>query len=239
MSEKNMISLFDKFRYRNDLFNVFADFLESSAIAISNTVDKFHYRSREDRYLQIMKKYTREEVYLFPQILAELINSLEQEKTDALGSLYMSLELSNKWQGQFFTPMSVCNMMAEMTISGNDIEKIIEERGYFTLNEPAAGGGATVIGIANALEKRGYNYQEVMRVTAQDIDKKSVHMSYLQFSLLGIDAVLMRGDTLSYKFDADRWRTPNNILKWSYWPQDIPEDEQVVEPAKYEQLALF
>ncbi|WP_110113243.1 N-6 DNA methylase [Bacillus sp. CGMCC 1.16541] len=210
--EKNMIKLFERMRYRHDLFTVFSDFIEMTAIAISNSVDIWQRNKREKRYLDITKRYTKEEVELFPQLLVELTDALEKKPSDVLGNIFMQLELFSNWKGQFFTPMSVCELMAELIIV--DRMKEIEERGYFTINEPAVGGGATIIGMANVLQKRKINYQRVMRVTAQDIDIKSVHMCYIQLSLLGIDAVVMRGDTLAMKFD-ETWKTPAHIFGWT------------------------
>lgn len=210
--QKNIVKLFEKLRYRHNMFSVFSDFLEMSAIAISNSVDMINRPSREKRHLEIIKRYEKEELEIFPKILDELIDELEENPSDVLGSIYMQLELSNSWQGQFFTPMSISHLMAELMIPG--FEKKIEEKGYISINDPAVGGGATIIGLANALKNKGYNYQKVMRVVAQDIDIKSVHMCYVQLSLLGINAVVIRGNTLTLKFDKDTWKTPKHILKW-------------------------
>lgn len=231
--EKKMINLFEEFRYRHDLFTVFADFLEMAALSISNSVDLYHFEKREKRYLEIIGRYDRKEIDMFPQLLGELTNALEVEPTDVLGNIYGQLELSNKWRGQFFTPMSVSQMMAELTLTG--YEEKIKEQGYITVNEPACGGGVTIIALANALRKNGYNYQQCMRVVAQDIDIKSVHMCYLQLSLLGVDAVVMRGDTLAYKFDDDVWKTPAHILRWTTGGEKAePKKEEA-----FEQLSLF
>lgn len=230
MSVDRMIKLFEKLRYRHDMFTVFADFLEMSAISISNAVDLQHMKERESRYMEIVKKYDKKEMEIFPQILGELINSLDKHPSDVLGDIFMKLELSSSWHGQFFTPMSLANMFAELTISG--YEKQIKKKGYFTLNEPACGGGATIIGMVNALEKRKLNYQACMRVVAQDIDAKAVHMCYLQLSLLGVDAVILQGDTLSYKF-SDVWMTPNHILKWARSRKQVPDPKP-----QFEQLSL-
>lgn len=230
MSEKKMIKLFEQLRYRHDLFNVFSDFLEMSSIAISNSVDYFHRAKREKRYMDIVKKYSKEEVAIFPQLLGELVQSLDDDPADVLGNVYMQLELYNSWTGQFFTPMSICQLMDDLILP--DRLDDIENQGYFTLNEPACGGGATVIGMAKALQKQEHNYQRCMRVVAQDIDIKSVHMCYLQLSLLGIDAIVMRGDTLAMKFDKGIWRTPGHMLRWTHMSKEQKKLE-------YEQLSLF
>lgn len=84
----------------------------------------------------------------------------------------MELGLSNDSGGQFFTPYNVCQMMAEMTI-GNVVPQV-KERGYITINDPACGAGATLIAgvhaAAKQLMKAGFNWQNHILVTAQDID---------------------------------------------------------------------
>jgi type I restriction-modification system DNA methylase subunit len=220
------------------MFTVFKDFLEMTAIAISNAVDLYNRPKREKRYLEIIKRYEKDELMVFPELLNELIEELEKRPRDVLGSLFMELEISSNWHGQFFTPMEVSELMTELMIPG--YEEKIKEKGFITINDPAVGGGATIIALTNTLKSKGYNYQKVMRVVAQDIDIKSVHMCYVQFSLLGIDAVVMRGDTLTMKYDNDVWKTPNHIIKWSRWPEHKPaKGNQPEQSYQYEQLALF
>ena len=73
-----------------------------------------------------------------------------------------------------------------------------------------------IIAAAKVLKDRGINYQKCMRVVAQDLDWKAVYMCYVQLSLLGINAVVVQGNTLT---DPD-WmlrppecifRTPNRM----------------------------
>lgn len=206
---KDLIKLFKSFGYKYDLYTIFSDFVELAALSISNTVDKPQYEKREAKYLQVIGKYTRKEAQVFPEMLAILTTLLEKEPTDILGQVYMELEISNDDAGQFFTPMSVSKLMAQMMIS--DYETIIKDKGFVTVNEPTVGGGVTIIALAEALKGNGYNYQKQMKVVAQDIDIKSVHMCYVQLSLLGIDAEVWRGNTLTYEFDSF-WYTPMNII---------------------------
>ena len=47
---------------RHGVSTVFNDFLLMSAYAISNVIDKVHYEERENEYLRVVKKYTKEEL---------------------------------------------------------------------------------------------------------------------------------------------------------------------------------
>lgn len=53
-----------------------------------------------------------------------------------------------------------------------------------------------IIAMAATLKDKGYNYQACMKVIAQDLDWKGVYMTYTQLSLIGIDAIVVQGDTL-------------------------------------------
>lgn len=120
------------------------------------------------------------------------------------------MELHNKWTGQFFTPGNVCEMMGSMAC-GDEIQEKVRNKGYITLNEPACGSGAMVIGFCKAMKDRGLNYCSQVVVTAQDIDFKCVAMTYLQLSLYGVPAVVIHGNTLTVD-EWSRWYTPIYVL---------------------------
>lgn len=206
--KKEIAKLMKSMAPKYSLHHIFRDFTQLGAIAISNKVDLNQYDEREAKYMQTIKKYSKEEANKFAEMLSVLMQGLGLRMTDLLGETYMELEISNKHQGQFFTPMDVSVLMAELAVEGYLEE--LDKTGYITMNEPSVGGGVTVIALAEALHKRGYDYQKVLRVVCQDIDMDLVHLCYLQLSILGIDAVVMRGDTLAYEFDSF-WYTPMHI----------------------------
>jgi type I restriction-modification system DNA methylase subunit len=212
--KKNLIKLIEQVSYRHSTWKVFSDFVELASLSISNSVDKTQYETREKRYLEIIKTYERTEGELFPKMLGELILALEDKMTDILGEIFMELELGNKWKGQFFTPMSVCKMTAQVLLE--NVESIIQEKGFVTISEPACGGGALIIALADVMKDKNINYQQTMKVTAVDLDIKAVHMCYLQLSLLGIPAIILHGNTLSLDVYS-QWKTPAYILGgWWY-----------------------
>lgn len=207
--------LIQSIAYDRHTWEVFADFIEMSAISLSNSVDirESIWQEREEKYLTIARKYKPEQLQKFAKALALLVEEMRQPR-DFLGQTFMELELGNKWKGQFFTPDALCNVMASLTIAGTAKEKI-NKHGFFTVSEPACGGGATIIGIANALASEKINYQQTMHVTAVDLDIRSVHMCYLQLALLHIPAVIVHGNTLTLE-EFSHWYTPAHILHgWS------------------------
>lgn len=83
-----MKELFNKLIKRHNPHQIFNDFLEMSALAISNSVDIKNRDTREARYIEISRKYTAEELKIFTQILGELTVELENPR-DVLGFKYI------------------------------------------------------------------------------------------------------------------------------------------------------
>ena len=176
--------------------NVFRDFLALSTYAIMQPF----YRNTEieQKYLDIINKYNREQANEFSQMLALLVNALEFQFQDFLGQVYMQLNLGNAKTGQFFTPYSVSKMMSEITFLEN--KDNIENQEIITLSEPCCGSGGIIIAYAETMKQHKINYQQKLFVEAIDIDELCFQMAYIQLSLYGIPARVILGDTLAYKF---------------------------------------
>lgn len=211
---KNLIDFITKASYRHSKWQVFSDFVEMSAISLSNAVDWVHKEEREKRYLEIINSYEKKEQELFPEMFACLVMALEYElktngPTDILGSVFHELELHNKWKGQFFTPMHVCEAMGMMTVP--DKKEFIEDKGFISVAEPCVGSGAMVLGFAKAMQVNKLDYCSQMVVTATDLDLKCVHMAYIQLSLYGIPAVIIHGNSITVQ-EWSKWYTPAYML---------------------------
>ena len=192
---KEFISKLSNLDRSRSISTVFNDFLTLSCCSLAQTV----YRSDnlEQRYLNIIKTYTKEQAEEFSKLLAFLVLGLEQESQDFLGQVFMSLNLGSQANGQYFTPYSVCKFMAEINFT--EIETI-QNNQLITLSEPCCGSGGIIIAFAETLKEQGYNYQHQLFVEAIDIDETCFKMAYIQLSILGIPARVMLGDTLAWKF---------------------------------------
>lgn len=196
--QKEILKLFDQACYSQSRWQTWADFVMMSAIAISNAVDKVHAEEREKIYMSIVEKYKPQALDCFAKMLALIVQSFERNPDqDCLGELYMGLELGNQKSGQFFTPYSVCRMMA--SISNDDIKGKIERQGWVAVNDCACGAGATLIAFANECQRPGIdvNYQTSVLFTAQDIDLVTGCMCYIQLSLLGCPGYVIIGDSIT------------------------------------------
>ena len=84
---------------------------------------------------------------LFPQMAGELTLALDDGAhaghfEDVLGQTFHDLGVENKWKGQFFTPINLSDLMAELSFD--------EKNGFAKVYEPACGAGSTILGFANA-----------------------------------------------------------------------------------------
>ena len=103
--------------------------------------------------------------------------------------------------------------------------------------------GAMIIAMATALSAKGVNYQQCMHVTAIDTDLRAVHMAYLQFSLLGIPATVVHGNTLTLE-QHSVWHTPAHHL--GLWGPKLrrgyllgsPADDDSTPPVTHDPVVL-
>ena len=254
---QSILKIFSELTYSRDTWEIFYDFMEMSAICISNAVDFKNYDKREKQYLSTISKYPLEHQRLFSKMFAELTLALEHEYqvggfTDILGSLFHELELHNKYKGQFFTPQNICTMIGKMLLWEHD--KAIQEVGCISVLEPACGSGAMLLGFTQAMKERGYNHSQQLSVSAIDIDLKCVYMCYIQLSLYGIPAIVIHGDSLTLG-EWSRWYTPVYLFEgWNYKRkhhsikqqiEDIELQNEIIIPTSkevmnsFEQLDLF
>lgn len=192
-------------------YEVFTDWIRCCAIAISNQCTMFHgdiWQQREDEYISTMKKYERDERELLREMFFMLADALEEKFSDVLGEIYMEEEMGSKSAGQFFTPYHVSKLCARLALENLKPD----ESGIWHINEPSCGGGGMIIAALDLLRKRGVDYQRKVRVVAQDLDWKGVYMTYLQLSLLGVNAVVVQGDTLMQPY-SPRETEPGHILR--------------------------
>ena len=177
---------------------VFKDFLTLCTYSLAQPL----YRSNEleQKYLQTVKQYTKEQAEEFSKLLALLVSGLEDKYQDFLGEVFMQLNLGNSAIGQYETPYTVSKFMAEINFSEVEISQKIANNNLITLSEPCCGSGGMIIAFAETMKEHGFNYQKHLYVEAIDIDEMSFMMAYIQLTLLGIPAKVIQGDTLTLKF---------------------------------------
>lgn len=186
------------------LNTVFTNFLELTALALSIQFDPVNRAERQERYGELEKSLDGEALSAYGRMTFYLVMAVREYRSDPkdiLGEVYTRLNLSNEWNGQFFTPDSVSRLMAELLQIPGDIP---EGKGHVTINEPTCGSGTMIYGAVWAMQKNGFDYQRKSLFVAQDIDIRCVWMTYIQCCLYRIPIVVIHGNTLTQE-------------NWSYW----------------------
>jgi len=210
---KDFKKVFEKFSYRYDRRDVWRDFVTLSACAISNTVDKVNFDSRESKYMDLIKTYPNEHAILFVELLVITTLALEENPNqDFLGELYTSLGLLKKGHAQYFTPYPVGMFMASICLGNMKSE--IERKGYISICDSCCGAGCFLIAATNVACQQGVNFQEKVLFVAQDIDYTAAMMCYIQLSLLGCMAEIRVGNSLNNEtlLSENIWHTPLYFL---------------------------
>ena len=219
------------------IYDVFRDFLILSTCAMAQPF----YRSDkiEQKYLETVNRYTKEQAEEFSQLLAFLINALTEKHQDFLGQVYMHLNLGNSAKGQFFTPYHISQFMSEINFI--EVEENLKEQEFITLSDPCCGSAGMIIAFAETMKNRGYNYQSQLFVEVIDIDEMCFMMAYIQLSLYGIPARIMLGDSLAWKFTKVLY-TPFYFVdgfEWKLRQQNDRVKTQTVREIEHIQLNLF
>ncbi|MEO5913335.1 MAG: N-6 DNA methylase [Luteolibacter sp.] len=166
---------------------VFADFCRMSACALAAG-------SREEEYLEVARRYTRDELSDISQAFAHLVQEMERHPfADLLGPFYIecAAHSSKQARGEFYTPPEISKLMARVLF---DVEAAKLKKEPITLNEPACGSGGMVLAVAELFAPDAV---DLLRVTAQDINPVAADMAYINLTLWGIPARVILGDTIS------------------------------------------
>ena len=196
--QAQIVKLLNGLNGRYSKWVIWQDFIQMFAIALANVFPGSHREEREQRYLDIAKKYSKEELNKIAEMMALVVTGMEENPDqDFLGELFMQLGLGSNWHGQFFTPYDVCQMMARMSFSEEILKAQVEEKGFVGVNDPACGAGALLLSFANECRRKDFNYQQHCLFVAQDIDILAGMMCYIQLSLMGCAGYVIVDDTLS------------------------------------------
>jgi len=206
---------FDSIAGHNHRYDVFRDFVTIAAISYHNAVFRGERRDTlESEYLAIVKRYSRDDVQNFACLLANLVRIIDVEPWDALGQLYMELEVHNETAGQFFTPPEISELMARL-IHGEQFKRI-ESEPFITLHEPACGAGGMILAFVKLVIEQKANPAHKLWVEAWDIDRTVALMCYLQLSLWNVPAKIVVGNTLTQEVREVFYTPAYALYNWKY-----------------------
>lgn len=132
-----IIKCLEPLTYSRRSSEVFDDFVLLAEIALENLPWQVNAAvrgeawqdKRADEYQRVMRRYKPGDLDNFASAFALLMRSFEgdlSDPADLLGEVYMEWAYPNPGTGQFFTPMSLCLMMARSLLEG--IEDQCRER---------------------------------------------------------------------------------------------------------------
>lgn len=223
-----------KFAYNEgkDYSSLFVEWLDW----IIDIFDAQHYIDRN--FAQNIAEKTKENELFFQMMMQWLIdNTKAQEKGELLdwfGTQYEE-QIKSKAKadalGQFYTPMSLCLMLAKIDADG------IEHPEEVTANDCACGSGRLLIAMEQELRNK-YGYSNKRYYTASDIDHMSVKMCALNLMIAGVCGQVLCRDALKmetwYGYEINEIRSPFPCSMYSIRKIDPDEIRKLEMKRMYE-----
>lgn len=147
------------------------------------------------------EKYSREDSSHFFDILQTYLFTMQEEIKnkywyDAFGDLFMAIHPKGQRRGQFFTPPSLCDMMAELSLE--DYNGANEHKTRFgqriIINDCSAGSGRCLLA-AHAIFVKNKNRKPYL--VAEDLDVTCCKMTAINMAVHGCFGEVICHDTLA------------------------------------------
>ena len=186
---------------------VFADFCELAYCALAKRPSPFPDQrdQLEAQYMQVVGRYRdKDDIRAMPEMLALALTTISDGGTDFMSEVAGELGALDAGLGQFFTPYEVSRLIAEINLG--DAAAQIAAKGFFTLQEPAAGAGGMLLAAADTLEARSLSLNDVW-MDAIELSRSTYHMLYVQLAGRGIAGRVICGNSLSLE-----------TYTWAYTP---------------------
>lgn len=174
-------------------WDVLTDFATMARCAIINNSTPFRSDEYEKQYMSVVGKYSKEEANSFSHMLALVYMAQRDNNGDFLGECLMELDMGSKDLGQFFTPYDLCKLTARVTMQ--DVDDATARKGYVTLQEPAAGGGAMVIAAKSFLSETRPDVE--LFAVCTELSSLTADLCYINLTASGVAAQVINGNTLS------------------------------------------
>jgi hypothetical protein len=187
--QKKFMSILEKIDKSRRLGEIFGDWVIMMSASLYSWKRNIEI---ENEYIRRAKKYSKEQINLFAELLVCITEALDEEIYDFLGQIFLNLGLANKQLSQFFTPSQVSDMMVRINI-GDDI---LASGRVISIYDGCCGSGGILISAIKCLEEKDKNFRERVYFVAQDIDSICAHIVFVQLSILKIPAIVNCGNTL-------------------------------------------
>lgn len=163
----------------------------------------------------------REIAIQFAKAFTDLIDGTCELQRPILGDVYEVAGASSDRLGQYFTPWSLCMLMAQldMGVEPADIETATHND-PLTTHDPACGSGRLLIAYAKAV----HSEDPTAPVIVSGVDKSGVcaKMAVINLALAGLSGFIIHGDSLTLDFYTE-WHVDFRGQRSSITRIDDPE----------------
>lgn len=142
----------------------------------------------DDAYMAIMKTYGPRDPRKdhpadhFARALGIWMNGMQQRPADYLGQVYEEQSIVNAYQGQFFTPEPIVELMAAITMPDELADEAL-------VSDPACGSGRMLVA--------GIKRNRFATFLGVDTDLTCIHMAALNCLVRNANTYLVHGNSLS------------------------------------------
>jgi type I restriction-modification system DNA methylase subunit len=206
-----------------DRGNVFHDWLDLMLYAYLSLTDNFKRGNNdfgkfngewEKKYMEIVGRYKKSEIDLFADAHTELVKEIITTGEDCLGEIYEK-EITYGEHGQFFTPLSICDFMANIS-NVKDGERVYD---------PACGSGRLLLSAAK-LNPRAIFY-------GTDLDQRCAKMTVLNLIFRGLKGKVQWGNSLTFEIFKE-WYIQGGLVEQN----DNPPKQEIKSKEKHQQVLI-
>ncbi len=215
-------------RFGYSYATIFNDFIETCLLALLSLTDNMKHADLierlqqnkltgmyEDQYLQLVAKYKENKsqaqgkrpIDSITKAWGSLQKETQEYNQDVLGEIFMT-QISRGEHGQFFTPVHVTDMMAQMTGATQGE----------TVSDPCVGSGRFFISMA----KR----KKDLHFTGVDISPTCAKMAALNMWLFDLNADIYHGDSLSMEM-SHVWKIRKGGFLYESKVEAMPEPVKI------------
>lgn len=201
MSDQNVtaflkrLSELDRSKSRIEVFRAFCE-MAFCAIAKTTAPTRERADQLESDYMACVARFrNKEDVRAMPELLSIAASALGQGGRDFFGAVAAEIGALDAKLGQFFTPYEVSRLMAEISLG--DASATIRDKGFLTIQEPAAGAGGMILAAADAIEGQGFDPAATIWFEGIELNRPTFQMAYLQTALRGLAGKMVCGNALS------------------------------------------
>lgn len=144
-----------------------------------------------DNRRERLDKFTKKQGEALGTLFHAYVDMVEQRPfDDVLGETLIELDLASVRAGQYFTPMPICRMTAEMNFSEEALRAKADSGEKLTVCDPACGSGAMLLAMGGVITNRmGREWLRHVEFYGMDIDERCCLMARIQIRLNGMDSI--------------------------------------------------